>query len=224
MRRGWRKAGIAAGLLLVFACVGAFFATTPAGAALLIDLLVRQSSVVDPETVRKQADAIVVLGGRTLRIEYAARLHLATGVPLMLVGKGTGDSGFEAESEKMEDILLRRYGVGPRWVEIESANTRENALFAWCLVESMGVRRIALVTDLDHMPRARRRFEEAGFEVLPAPAPYVRLHRPELTPANFLPSRAGIAAARLPLREWAGVVLGPVVAWLDPPRACPGAH
>ena len=90
-------------------------------------------------------------------------------MPLALVGKGGWERGFEAESEEMEDSLLRRYGIGPRWVENESKDTRENAVFAWCLLSSMGVRRIALVTNAMHMPRAKRRFYMEGFEVIPAP-------------------------------------------------------
>jgi len=221
MSRGRRSAFLALGLaLLVAACYG-FLVTTQAGAFLLLDLLLWQSPPVDPSEVRAKAQAIVVLGGRTNRIDYAAQLHLQTGVPLLLVGKGTGDSGFDAESEKMEDILLRKYGIGPRWVENESRDTRENAVFAWCLVSSMGVKRIALVTDPHHMPRARRRFASEGFDVISAPTPDGEPPRTPLTPASFLPSKAGLAAARRPVREWIGILFGPLERVLDPPRRCP---
>lgn len=221
MRRGWRTALLGTGLVVLLGGLGGWLGTTEAGALVLLKLLEWQSSPVDPAVVKARAQAIAVLGGRTSRIDYAARLYLQTGVPLLLVGKGTGDSGFEAESEKMEDILLRRYGLGPRWVETESKDTRENGLFAWCLVSSMGVKRIALVTDRWHMPRARRRFESAGFDVIAAPASDGEPARPALTLESFVPGKAGIAAARLPVREWAGFLFGPVERLLDPPRACP---
>jgi uncharacterized SAM-binding protein YcdF (DUF218 family) len=221
MRRAWRNTLASLALLLLLCLVGVFLVTTQAGAAFLMFMLQRQSSPVDPELVRSRAQAIAVLGGRTARIDYGAQLHFATGVPLLLVGKGSGDSGFDAESEKMEDILLRRYGIGPRWVETESRDTRENALFAWCLVGSMGVKRIALVTDPHHMPRARRRFEAAGFEVIPAPTPDGEPRHPPLTLASFVPSRAGMAAARRPLHEWTAMAFSLVDFLADPPRRCP---
>ena len=224
MRRRWRWVLVAFAALLLASVLGTFLVATPAGAATLVYLLEWRARPADPATIRREAQAIVVLGGRTLRIEHAAKLHLATGVPLFLVGKGTGDSGFIAESEKMEDILLRRWGIGPRWVEIESLDTAENAKFAWCLVSSMDVRRIALVTDPAHMPRARSRFEAAGFDVIPAPTSERTFRMPPLTRASFTPARAGMDAARKPLREWAGWLFGGVESWIRPPRPCPGEH
>ncbi|HEX7887855.1 MAG TPA: YdcF family protein [Ramlibacter sp.] len=224
MRKGWRRALWSSGGLLALAALATFLAATPAGAATLLYLLEWQARPADPDRIRHEAQAIVVIGGRTLRIEHGAKLHLATGVPLLLVGKGTGDSGFEAESEKMEDILLRKWGIGPRWVETESLDTSENAKFAWCLVSSMDVRRIALVTDPAHMPRARRRFEAAGFDVIPAPTSVTFFRPPPLTLASFTPGRKGFAAAKQPLREWAGALFGGIEAWVRPPRPCPGEH
>ncbi|MDB5861400.1 MAG: YdcF family protein [Ramlibacter sp.] len=224
MRRGRRIAGAVAAL--VFACLLAgLLVSTQAGAALLLWALEHSSAPVRPEQLRGKVDAIAVLGGRTARIHEAARLTLATDVPLLLVGKGTGDSGFEAESEKMEDILLRQYGIGPRWVETESINTHQNAVFAWCLVGPMGVRKVALLTDPFHMPRARAEFAAAGFQVVPAPATdaFALPWRPRFTWAieSFVPGRAGWLAARRPVLEWGGAVAAFLRgAWPAPSPAC----
>jgi uncharacterized SAM-binding protein YcdF (DUF218 family) len=222
MGRGWRSATLAAGLLVLVVACFAWLLTSLAGAALMMTLLEWQSRPADPNVVKEKAQAIVVLTGQPSRVHEAARLHLATGVPLALVGRGGGERGFAAESEEMEDTVLRRYGIGPRWVENQSLNTRENAAFAWCLMSSMGVRRIALVTHQMHMPRARRRFEEQGFTVIAVPVPDAPVYvKAPLTGASFLPSRAGLQAARGPLREWAGFLLGPLERLIDPARACP---
>jgi uncharacterized SAM-binding protein YcdF (DUF218 family) len=222
VRRAWRSGLLAAGLLFFILSLYGWLATTQAGAALMLTALESQSSPVRPELVKAEAQAIVVLTGKPARVHYAARLHLATGVPLALVGKGGWERGFEAESEEMEDSLLRRYGIGPRWVENESKDTRENAVFAWCLLSAMGVRRIALVTHAMHMPRAKRRFHTEGFDVIPAPVSDAGVYQvPPLTREMFIPSRAGIRAARPPLREWFGVLFGPAERLLDPPRSCP---
>lgn len=231
MRRAWRRTFLGLGLAALLAAVGGWLATTEAGARLLLAGLEWQSSPPDPERVRSEAQAIVVLTGQPVRIHTAARLALATGVPLALVGKGGGERGFVAESEEMEDTLLRRYGIGPRWVETESLDTRENAAFAWCLLSSFGVRRVALVTHAYHMPRASRMFRAAGFEVIAAPVPDASVQpKKPLTRASFIPGSAGMRAARLPLREWAGFLLGPLDRFLAPrsgattsPRACPYA-
>ena len=222
MRPAWRSTFLALGLLAVVAAFWAWVATTQAGAAMLLWALEVQSSPVDPERVKRNAQAIVVLTGQPTRVNHAARLHLATGVPLALVGKGGGERGFEAESEEMEDTLLRRYGIGPRWVENESRDTQENAAFAWCLLSSFGVRRIVLVTHAYHMPRARRRFAAAGFDVMAAPVPDTSvIRKAPITRASFIPGREGFRAARLPLREWGGVLFGAFQHVIDPPRACP---
>jgi len=222
VRSAWRSPFLFAGLLLLVVVVNAWLVTTEAGARVLLEALELRAQAADPAVVRAGAQAIVVVGGQTSRVHEGARLHLATGVPIALVGKGTGDSGFEAESEKMEDILLRQYGIGPRWVETESRDTRENALFAWCLLSSFDVKRIALVTHAFHMERARGRFEAVGFDVIPDAIPDGALiKRPPLSRASFLPSKAGMAAARLPVREWIGVLFAPLETVFDPPRSCP---
>jgi uncharacterized SAM-binding protein YcdF (DUF218 family) len=224
MRRRWRIAA-GTGVFLLACCLVGLLVSTSAGGALLLWLLERQSAPVRAEQLVGKVDAIAVLGGRTARIHQAARLHLATGIPLLLIGKGTGDSGFAAESEKMEDILLRQYGIGPRWVETESIDTHQNAVFSWCLVAPMGVRRVALVTDPFHMPRARAEFEAVGFEVVPAPAEdaFVIPWRPKFTwsLASFRPGRAGLQAARRPVLEWGGTIAALLAGAFTPSPTCP---
>ncbi|HEY0823788.1 MAG TPA: YdcF family protein [Ramlibacter sp.] len=180
-----------------------------AGAVLMLYGLERQSSPVQPAQLR-DVQAIAVLGGRTARVHYAAALHRATRLPLLLTGKGTGDTEFAAESQKMEQILQLRYGLRPRWVEIESIDTLENALYSWCVLAPAGVRRVALLTDAVHMPRARALFEAAGFEVVPAPAPDAPKLDYPLTLDSFVPSSDGLRATRYPTQEWAGRLLAPL--------------
>lgn len=181
-----------------------------AGAAFLLYALERQAQPIRAEQLR-QVQAIVVLGGRTDRVHYAAALHRQTALPLFLTGKGTGDTEFAAESQKMEQILQQRYGLQPRWVEIESLDTLENALYTACMLRGTGVHRVALLTDPVHMPRSRALFHAAGFAVVPAPAPDapVRVRFP-LTLDSFVPSQDGIDAARYPVKEWAGTLIEPV--------------
>ena len=217
MRRPLRVALLVAGLLLL-AAGGLLLVTTTAGAHALVRLLEVQSAPPQPAALKREAQAIVLVGGRTTRVHHAARMHLATGLPILIVGKGSGDSPFPAESQKMDQILRTEYGIKAQWVETESLDTRENAIFAWCLLERTQIRRLALVTDPHHMPRARANFEAVGFGVVPAPterSPWLRL-----PPANFAPGEAGLRAARVPLEEWAGVLLARVEGLVRPPPQC----
>ena len=73
----------------------------------------------------------------------------------------------------MADSMARDYGLNIRWLEEESRTTWENALFSAQLLQPQGVRRVVLVTQAWHMPRARWCFEQAGFEVITAPMGYL---------------------------------------------------
>jgi uncharacterized SAM-binding protein YcdF (DUF218 family) len=187
--------------LVTATLVCTFLLTAPAGARLLLWSAERaggSASVADIAT----ADAIALLGGRTARVHDAARLHLQTRLPLLITGKGTGDSGYRAESEKMAEILRTRYGITPRWLETEAIDTRENAVFSWCLLAPQGIRTLALVTDPDHMLRARAAFHAVGFRTIPAPAPFRKL--PALAWSDLLPTRQIQPMATHTLLEWGG--------------------
>lgn len=219
MRRALRVGLLFLVVLLGVAGAG-FLVSTSAGAHALVRLLELQSAPVDPDTLKREAQAIALVGGRTSRVHHAARLHLETGLPILIVGKGTGDSPFAAESEKMANILVTEYGIRPRWVETESLNTRDNAIFAWCLLEGTGVRRLALVTDPHHIPRARASFEAVGFLVTAVPTRDRSPGLLQMPPPSLQPGREGLDAARTPLEEWAGVLLARIEGLVRPHPQC----
>jgi uncharacterized SAM-binding protein YcdF (DUF218 family) len=192
----------AAALLALAAGTGLLF-TTHAGAWLLQWSLEAIGSTA-PLSRLRDVQAIALLGGRTDRVHTAAQVARSTGLPVLIAGKGTGDAPFAAESEKMEQILRERYGIRARWVEKESLDTTENARFSWCLLGPQGIRRVALVTDPRHMLRARLEYLMAGFDPLPVPTRDQPEPQWSWAWENFKPSRAGIAATRPALKEWAG--------------------
>lgn len=195
------------------ALVCAFLLTTPAGAKVLRASLERAGGSSPPQALR-QAQAIVLLGGRTARVHDAARLLRDTGLPLLITGKGTGDSGYRAESEKMAEILRTQYRLQPRWMETESIDTAQNARFSRCVLPRE-IRKVALVTDPHHMLRARAAFRAQGFEVLPAPAPF----RPAETFAwsDLLPMKGIQPEATRALLEWGGAAAMVWEGWLEAP-------
>lgn len=102
------------------------------------------------------------------RLRYAARLHRASGLPILISG-GLHYGEPPSEAALMADVLQRDFGVATRWREERSRTTWENAQFSAELLREQGIRRVVLVTQAAHMPRSRWCFERAGLEVMVAP-------------------------------------------------------
>jgi uncharacterized SAM-binding protein YcdF (DUF218 family) len=169
------------------------------------------------------AQAIVVLGAGSIyrspeyggldipdevalvRLRYGAHLQHATGLPLLVTGgNGTPDGALQAKGLGMAQALREDFRTPVRWVETESADTRENALFSARILRAEGVTRILLVTHAMHMPRAVAAFERAGLQVVPAPtAFYSRGHQSML---GWLPSAAGMDRSYYATHEWIGLL------------------
>lgn len=172
-----------------------------------------------------QAQAIVVLGGGiypeapeyegqdsvssgTLqRLMYAAMLQRRSRLPVLVTG-GAPEGG-RPEGVLMQQVLEQQFGVPVRWVESASLDTVGNAAMSAPLLRAAGVQRVALVSQVWHLPRAMALFEAQGFTVLPAPTGF-RPRGPH-TLAWYLPSSEALQASQTALREWLGrlvVVLG----------------
>lgn len=143
------------------------------------------------------------VSARTLeRLRYAAHVHRATGWPIATVGGAPLDLE-TPEGLLMHQVLEQDFGVPVRWVERESRNTAENARNARRL---LGVSRILLVTQAMDMPRARRMFEQAGFEVVPGPVGFVNRPGPaERSIFDFIPEAGALALSRIALHEYLGL-------------------
>jgi len=156
----------------------------------------------------RQADAIVILGGGvraqapeyggdtlgrlTLeRVRYGARVARETELPVLVTGGAPG--GGTAEAPLMRDVLEREYGVPVRWVEPQSRDTHENAIFSARLLKADGIGRIVLVGHAFDMPRGIAEFAAAGLDVIPAPTGIPRFEHDELL--DYVPSMAGLQAS-----------------------------
>jgi len=116
-----------------------------------------------------EADAIVVLGCRglarlTRRLDRGIRLFLTGAAPLLLLSGG--GSGRVPEAEIMRRMALAR-GVpdASLLVESRSRDTVENAREAARLLRPRGGRKVLLVSDRAHLPRAALLFRLAGLRV-----------------------------------------------------------
>ncbi|MFQ5657603.1 MAG: YdcF family protein [Candidatus Methylomirabilales bacterium] len=133
------------------------------------------------ESQREPAEAIVVLGGGVhpdgelsdssmRRAVHGMVLH-RKGLASLLVFAGPARNEGPAESQ-VRAQLARDLGTSPELIltEADARTTREEAIRLGVLLRARGARKILLVTDSQHMTRARGLFEREGFEVFAAPA------------------------------------------------------
>ena len=121
----------------------------------------------ESESESESADDTV--GDLTLaRLRYGVLLARQTGLPMLFTG-GEGDRHRLALAQLMQRRAIGDYGIGARWLETRSRNTRENAQLSAPMLRAAGVRTIVLVTDDDHMRRALREFAATGLRAIPAP-------------------------------------------------------
>ncbi len=164
--------------------------------------------------------AVVILGGgvlpsapeygqaqpspaTTTRLRYGLELARRAQVPIGFAG-GVGWAAVGSEQTASEAQVALAMARGQqqdiRWLDDQSRDTAENARFMRQMLQADGVRKIALVTHAWHMPRSLSHFEQAGFDVLPAPTGFVLpVSRPLL---EWLPSAQGLLASHWVLREW----------------------
>lgn len=217
LSRRWRKTGI---VIIWLAAMVLLVLSTQAGSRLLIEPLEAQSLPL-PDIRHSGAQAIVILGGGRLfdapeddglsqpstaslmRIRHGARLQRLTGLPVLVSG-GAPDGAADSEAAVMARAMKQDFGVTVRWVEDASDNTAQNARKTADMLSRDGIRRILLVTDAMHMPRASRSFAYTGLEVVPAPT-YFRARRP-LDLAGFIPNAHELDSSSYAIHEWIGLV------------------
>jgi uncharacterized SAM-binding protein YcdF (DUF218 family) len=200
--------------------------------------LAEQYPALPPTALRQTgAEAIVVLGaevyadapeydGHTVgvnsmkRSRYAAWLHRRTALPIYI----SGGAGPRAPGPAMQRFLEEELAVPVAALEDGSRNTRENAELTAPLLQQAGIRRVLLVTDAWHMPRALAAFERAGVDAVPAPTYFVsgarRLQRAAGAENHgwreWLPQAAALYASYYAIHELLGAVYYELRADLGP--------
>lgn len=143
------------------------------------------------------------VAGRALeRLRMAARLHRATGLPVLVSG-GVTSEATASEAAVMAGALERDFGVRVTWREERALNTLENARHSARILLPLGIRRVLLVTHAWHLPRALWAFRRAGLDPVPVGLGYdTRTAREVLNP---LPSLDALVQQRLVLHEVGGL-------------------
>lgn len=204
--------------LIVLSTTALYALSTPWVGSLLQKSL-EISAPVAPDALRS-AGAIVTLGGGRIvgaaeyggdtlnatsleRLRYAAFLHRASGLPVLVTG-GRPGGGTLPEGHIMRQVLQKEYGLAPRWVETESLTTWDNAHLSAPLLKQSGISRIALVTHAWHLRRAVPLFEAQGLTVIPAGTQF---SSPRVESVfDVLPTPAGLRSSAFALHEWLGIL------------------
>ena len=190
------------------------------------------------------ADAIVVLGGGTRsndpprpmtevneagdRLIYAAKLYRDGAAEVVLVTGGSIEwmqpEGVAPEANDMA-ALMQLLGVPDEalWLEAQSRNTYENALYSREMLAEAGLDDILLVTSAMHMPRSVPLFIAQGLQVTAAPTDYLvsdaewqHLWRggPTATLINLLPNVEYLTYTTRCLKEYIGIFVYGLRGWL----------
>ena len=194
-----------------------------------------------PEQDLPKADVIVLLGGGTLslqyprviaevsgagdRVLYAAWLYKQDKAPVILI-TGANLPWSNTLTSPTEDMLfiLNMMGVPEDavWIEAESLNTYENALYSAELLNQEGIERIILVTSALHMPRSVMAFEKQGVEIIPAPTDFSITQGQEQNIGDnilrfltgFLPTPQNLDLTTRALKEYIGIFIYRLQGWV----------
>ncbi len=144
---------------------------------------------------------IDTVSSKTLqRIHFAAWLHRKTGLPILASG-GSVYGEATAESVLINQAMTSAYGISPKWIEFNSKNTKENAVYSSELLKQNNIQQILLVTHASHLARAKQVFEEQGLTVIPAPTVFDK-HRSKWS--SYLPSARALSETQEALHEYIG--------------------
>jgi len=206
----WRRRRFG-GLILALGLGSLWLAATP----IVADALSRLAEHYPPLDLSKptNAGAIVILGGNGVRdfapeyggpmvegvllerLTYGSYVARRTRLPLMI-------SGAPEEARAMQASLIRDFGIYPKWEDNKSHDTFENANFSALILNAAGIKRIILITNSEHLWRATHEFQNAGLDVVPAPA---RLWVPRGRSApRFVPSPGALLQSHIATYELLG--------------------
>lgn len=196
-----------------------------------------------PPTEIPTGEVLVVLGGGTEpaspprttveingagdRVLYAAELYKQGKAPFILLSGGDIEwlsSGSTTPAQDMAALLVQM-GVpeSALWLENESMNTYENALYAKEFLDEQDIDQILLVTSAMHMPRAVALFEKQGFEVTPLPVDFSVTDSISASSSegniiskliDIMPTASNLALTTNAMKEYLGYFIYKLQGWL----------
>jgi uncharacterized SAM-binding protein YcdF (DUF218 family) len=182
---------------------------------------IEKYSALDLPVVVNNEQAIVVLSGgiQPLRKEYgreidgtatlqrnlyAAFLYKQVKLPVLVTG-GLFKSSEYSEAAVMATTLVNIFSVNVTWLEEQSKNTAENAIYSAAILKENDIDSVYLVTHAWHMPRAVMMFEQEGINVTPAPT----LFNADIINSDwkyYFPSLSALSKTKIAMHEFIGII------------------
>lgn len=169
----------------------------------------------------------VEVNGAGDRVLYAAQLYKQGKVTHILLSGGEIEwlgEGSSTPADDMAAILLQLdVPAEALWLEKESKNTYENALYAKELLNEQDINQVLLVTSAMHMPRALALFEKQGFGVTPLPVDFSVTEKGAAASGaeewvgkfmDILPSASNLGLTTNALKEYMGFAIYKLQGWL----------
>ncbi len=154
------------------------------------------------------------------RVLYAARLYQQGKVDTLLLSGGNiawyGENSSSPAEDMQELLLLTRVPETAMWLEMQSQNTSENALYSAKILRAQNIDTVLLITSAMHMPRAVQLFEAQGLTVIPAPTDYTVTQAGwqnlwhssfEQFVINLMPTSGNISLTTNVLKEYIGMAV-----------------
>ena len=208
-RRRWGRALAAIGIL------GLTVFSLPIVGGALIRSLEQDLPLTPPPDAMPQA--IVILGGDIARtpdppfalpgaltldrLRAGAALKRRTGLPILVTG-GIVQSDRPPIGQVMAASLRDDFQTPAEWVEDQSSDTWQNALFSLEILKRNGISSVYIVTNAWHMPRAVQAFRKAGLIVTAVPTSIDPPFDP--IPQDFIPRVSTWSWSFFALHEWVG--------------------
>ena len=146
---------------------------------------------------------IDTVSGETLqRIRYAGWLQKRVDLPVLLSG-GSVFNEATSEAVLMNQVMVSSFNIAPKWIESQSKNTSENAIYSSQVLKQNGINEILLITHAWHMPRAKKEFEKQDITVIPAPISFSSNKKPGNF-TDYLPSAKALHRSNKALHEMLG--------------------
>jgi len=164
----------------------------------------------------KQDGAIVILGGGRYsmapeysyrdevsaltmeRLRYGAHIADKLKLPILLSG-GRRNSNATSEAVIMNQVMVSIFNINPQYLEINGANTHQQAIEVKRLLSEKNIDKIYLVTHAWHMKRAVAEFTQQGFDVKAAPTGFAATSN---AMNEYMPSAQAMASSSRALHEY----------------------
>ena len=170
------------------------------------------------EAQLKEVQAIVILGGGTnsqapefghkdtvnrwtlQRLRYGAYLQQQTNKPILVTGGAP--FGGRSEAVAMSETLQRDFHAKDIWIEDQSKDTAENAVYTAAILKQHSIERIAIISQAWHLPRAINLFEQNGLTVYAAPTGYTNEDNELMI--RWLPRASALDKSSIAIKEIVG--------------------